>query len=62
MAINTYMVELTTQVPITFDTKDVSDLRSFYEVVFDKTNQVIGNMDMNKSDYQLKVVSETKED
>lgn len=61
MAINSYLVELSTEIPITINDNELKEDKSFYEVVFEKAEQVMLDLDLNKSDYQLKVVSETKE-
>ena len=61
MAINSYLIELTTEIPITINDNELKENKSFYEVVFEKTEQVMSDLDLNKSDYQLKVVSEVKE-
>ena len=61
MAINSYLVDLSTEIPITINDNELKEDKTFYEVVFKKAEEVMGSLDLNKSDYQLKVVSEVKE-
>lgn len=56
-----YLLELTTKVPITLDEQSLKEDKTFYEVVLDKAEQVMNNLDFNDREYQVKVVSEVKE-
>jgi hypothetical protein len=56
-----YLLELTTKVPITLDEQSLKEGKSFYEVVLDKAHRVINTLDLNDRTYQVKVVSEVKE-
>ena len=56
----TYLIEVTTEVPITINKDELAGDKSFYDIVLGKTAQKMKEMDMNKEYYQLKVVSEQK--
>lgn len=61
MKVISYLLELTTKVPITLDEQSLKEDRSFYEVVLGKAQEVVDNLDLNEQQYQIKVVSESKE-
>lgn len=61
MALKHYLVELTTEIPVVVDDKEVSAVKSLYEVVMDKTQEVMDNYDLNQSKYQVKVLAEEYE-
>ena len=61
MALKHYLVELTTEIPVVVDDKEVSKVKSLYEVVMDKTQEVMDNYDLNQSKYQVKVLAEEYE-
>ena len=56
-----YLLELTTRIPITLDEQSLKEDTTFFEVVLNKTQQVIDDIDLNEMEYQVKVLSETKE-
>lgn len=56
-----YLLELTTKVPVTLDEQSLKEGKTFYEVVLDKAQGVIDTIDLNDRQYQVKVVSEVKE-
>lgn len=56
-----YLLELTTKIPITLDEQSLKEDTTFFEVVLNKTQQVIDDIDLNEMEYQVKVLSETKE-
>ena len=55
-----YLIELTTEIGVVVDDKDVSATKSLYQVVMDKTQEVISIQDFNDKDYQVKVLGEGK--
>lgn len=57
-----YLLELTTQIPITVNEQSLKEDRTFYEVVLDKTEEVMNAIDLNDMEYKVKVVSESKGD
>jgi hypothetical protein len=60
MAQKHYLIELTTEIGVVVDDKDVSATKSLYQVVMDKTQEVISIQDFNDKDYQVKVLGEGK--
>lgn len=56
-----YLLEITTELPITVSEQSLKEDRTFYEVVIDKAQEVMDNIDLNEQKYQVRVVSETKE-
>jgi hypothetical protein len=60
MAQKHYLIELTTEIGVVVDDKDVSETKSLYQVVMDKTQEVISIQDFNDKDYQVKVLGEGK--
>lgn len=56
-----YLLELTTKVPITLDEQSLKEDKTFYEVVIGKAQEVIDELDLNDLSYEMRVVSETKE-
>lgn len=58
MAIKHYLVELTTQIGVVVDDKEVSDTKSLYQLVVDKTQSLMNDQDLNNKNYNLKVVAE----
>jgi hypothetical protein len=60
MAQKHYLIELTTEIGVVVDDKDVSTTKSLYQVVMDKTQEVISIQDFNDKDYQVKVLGEGK--
>jgi hypothetical protein len=60
MAQKHYLIELTTEIGVVVDDKDVTATKSLYQVVMDKTQEVISIQDFNDKDYQVKVLGEGK--
>jgi hypothetical protein len=60
MAEKHYLIELTTEIGVVVDDKDVSATKSMYQVVMDKVQLSIDNQDLNNKDYQIKVLGEGK--
>ena len=60
MAQKHYLIELTTEIGVVVDDKDVTETKSLYQVVMDKTQEVISIQDFNDKDYQVKVLGEGK--
>lgn len=58
MAIKHYLVELTTQIGVVVDDKEVSETKSLYQLVVDKTQSLMNDQDLNNKNYNLKVVAE----
>lgn len=56
-----YLLELTTKVPITLDEQSLKEDKTFYEVVIGKAQEVINDIDLNNREYQVKVLSEIQE-
>lgn len=56
-----YLLELTTKVPITLDEQSLKEDKTFYEVVLGKAQDVMNDLDFNDREYEIKVISETKE-
>jgi hypothetical protein len=60
MAQKHYLIELTTEIGVVVDDKDVSATKSMYQVVMDKVQVSLDNQDLNDKDYQIKVLGEGK--
>ena len=60
MAQKHYLIELTTEIGVVVDDKDVSATKSMYQVVMDKVQLSIDNQNLNDKDYQIKVLGEGK--
>ena len=60
MAQKHYLIELTTEIGVVVDDKDVSETKSMYQVVMDKVQLSLDNQDLNDKDYQIKVLGEGK--
>ena len=60
MAQKHYLVELTTEIGVVVDDKDVSATKSMYQVVMDRVQLSLDNQDLNDKDYQIKVLGEGK--
>jgi hypothetical protein len=60
MAQKHYLIELTTEIGVVVDDKDVSATKSMYQVVMDKVQLSLDNQDLNDKDYQIKVLGEGK--
>ena len=58
MAQKHYLVELTTEIGVVVDDKEVSKTKSMYQVVMDKVQLSIDNQNLNDKDYQIKVLGE----
>jgi hypothetical protein len=56
-----YLLEITTELPITVSEQSLKEDKTFYEVVIDKAQEVMNNLDLNEQKYQVRVVSEVKE-
>ena len=56
-----YLLEITTELPITVSENSLKEDKTFYEVVIDKAQEVMNNLDLNNQVYQVRVVSEVKE-
>ena len=56
-----YLLEITTELPITVSENSLKEDKTFYEVVIDKAQEVMNNLDLNEQKYQVRVVSEVKE-
>lgn len=56
-----YLLEITTELPITVSEQSLKEDKTFYEVVIGKAQEVIDNIDLNEQKYQVRVVSEIKE-
>jgi hypothetical protein len=60
MAQKHYLIELTTEIGVVVDDKEVSATKSMYQVVMDKVQLSIDNQNLNEKDYQIKVLGESK--
>jgi len=60
MAQKHYLIELTTEIGVVVDDKDVSATKSMYQVVMDRVQLSLDNQDLNNKDYQIKVLGEGK--
>lgn len=60
MAQKHYLIELTTEIGVVVDDKEVSATKSMYQVVMDKVQLSLDNQDLNDKDYQIKVLGESK--
>ena len=60
MAEKHYLIELTTEIGVVVDDKEVSATKSMYQVVMDKVQLSLDNQDLNDKDYQIKVLGEGK--
>lgn len=60
MAQKHYLIELTTEIGVVVDDKEVSATKSMYQVVMDKVQLSLDNQDLNNKDYQIKVLGESK--
>ena len=60
MAQKHYLIELTTEIGVVVDDKEVSKTKSMYQVVMDKVQLSIDNQNLNDKDYQIKVLGEGK--
>ena len=58
MAEKHYLVELTTEIGVVVDDKEVSATKSMYQVVMDKVQLSLDNQNLNEKDYQIKVLGE----
>ena len=58
MAEKHYLVELTTEIGVVIDDKEVSATKSLYELVMDKVQLSIDNQNLNDKDYQVKLLAE----
>jgi hypothetical protein len=58
MAEKHYLIELTTQLGVVVDDKEVTKSKSLYQIVMDKVQQSIDYQDLNEKDYQVKVLGE----
>lgn len=56
-----YLLELTTKVPVTLDEQSLKEDKTFYEVVLGKAQEVIDYIDLNDQQYTIKVISEVRE-
>ena len=60
MAEKHYLIELTTEIGVVVDDKEVSATKSMYQVVMDKVQLSLDNQNLNDKDYQIKVLGESK--
>jgi hypothetical protein len=60
MAQKHYLIELTTEIGVVVDDKEVSATKSMYQVVMDKVQLSLDNQNLNEKDYQIKVLGEGK--
>ena len=60
MAEKHYLIELTTEIGVIVDDKEVSATKSMYQVVMDKVQLSLDNQNLNEKDYQIKVLGEGK--
>jgi hypothetical protein len=60
MAQKHYLIELTTEIGVVVDDKEVSATKSMYQVVIDKVQLSLDNQNLNEKDYQIKVLGEGK--
>ena len=60
MAQKHYLIELTTEIGVVVDDKEVSATKSMYQVVMDKVQLSLDNQNLNDKDYQIKVLGEGK--
>ena len=58
MAEKHYLVELTTEIGVVIDDKEVTETKSLYELVMDKVQLSIDNQNLNDKDYQVKLLAE----
>ena len=61
MAIKHYLIELTTEIPVVVNDKEVSNVKSLYEIVMDKTQEYLNSTDLNSNEYVVKIVAEEYE-
>jgi hypothetical protein len=55
-----YLIELTTEIGVVVDDKEVSATKNMYQVVMDKVQLSLDNQNLNEKDYQIKVLGESK--
>ena len=60
MAQKHYLIELTKEIGVVVDDKEVSATKSMYQVVMDKVQLSLDNQNLNEKDYQIKVLGEGK--
>jgi len=60
MAQKHYLIELTTEIGVVVDDKEVSATKSMYQVVMDKVQLSLDNQNLNEKDYQIKMLGEGK--
>ena len=60
MAQKHYLIELTTEIGVVVDDKEVSATKSMYQVVMDKVQLSLDYQNLNDKDYQIKVLGESK--
>jgi hypothetical protein len=60
MAQKHYLIELTTEIGVVVDDKEVSATKTMYQVVMDKVQLSIDNQNLNEKDYQIKMLGESK--
>ena len=60
MAEKHYLIELTTEIGVVVDDKEVSATKSMYQIVMDKVQLSLDNQNLNDKDYQIKVLGESR--
>jgi hypothetical protein len=55
-----YLIELTTEIGVVVDDKEVSATKSMYQIVMDKVQLSLDNQNLNDKDYQIKVLGESR--
>ena len=55
-----YLVELTTEIGVVINDNEVTDEVSAFQLITDKTKEIMGVLDFNDREYQIKVIGEGK--
>lgn len=60
MAIRTYLVKYSTDIPVTINDKETVD-GDFFQQIISKAQAILDEVDMNNLTYSLSVISHTEE-
>ena len=55
-----YLVELTTEIGVVINDNEVTEEVSAFQLITDKTKEIMGVLDFNDREYQIKVIGEGK--
>lgn len=61
LGIRSYLIEVSTQIPVTVNSHDVTNDVSLHDMITSKAVSVMGDMDMNLRPFTLKVLAESKD-